>query len=264
MHSRTATSSARSSIASATRCKSMRRTAGAISRHDRKASAAAVAARSMSSAIARAAVASSAPSIGDLVSKDAPEIEATILPSIMCPMPSLFRLASRGPARSRLALKMSDLGVALSMGSLRFQGVVNVVAFPTRCCLVDLHVERQSELAVDENGIEMPGENPEHVRAGLLPRGEVTAFAEPQQHREEGIVGAAIGDRIILAADRAYTDAPVREDAGFNRRPADDFADLGHVEAGIEIGGIFDREMRHVVTPKISEGEGHRFRTGQQ
>ena len=32
-----------------------------------------------------------------------PETDGTVLPSIMCPMPSLFNLASRGAARSRLA-----------------------------------------------------------------------------------------------------------------------------------------------------------------
>src|SRR5689334_14890747 len=125
----------------------------------------------MSSALPRATVASCAPSIGDLVSKVAPEIELTIWPSIMWPMPSLFSLASKGAARSRLALKMSDVGVTLSMGGLRFQGVVNVVALPARRRVVDLHVEGEREFAMSKNGIEMPGEGLEHVGAGLLPRG---------------------------------------------------------------------------------------------
>ncbi len=53
--------------------------------------------------VPRATVASTALSIGDLVSKVSPEIDGTILPSIRCPMPSAFSLASSGAARSRLA-----------------------------------------------------------------------------------------------------------------------------------------------------------------
>ena len=68
MHSSTAMSSARSSMASATRCSSFLRIAAGMSRQDLKASAAAVAARSMSSALPRATLASTAPSTGDLVS----------------------------------------------------------------------------------------------------------------------------------------------------------------------------------------------------
>src|SRR4051812_22228116 len=250
-------------MASATRCRSLRRIAGAISRHDLKASAAAVAARSMSSALPRATVVSCAPSIGDLVSKVAPEIEWTVLPSIMCPMPSLFSPASSGAARSRLDLKTSFLGVPLSMRGLRFQCVVDVVAFPARGCVVDLHVERQSELVVGEDGIEMPGEHLKDVCAGFVPCGEVTAFAEPQQHRKKRVVGAPIGDRIVLAADRAHADAANGEDAGFDCRLAHDFADLRHVEMGVEVGGIFDREMRHGMSlQKIGRRRSSLFRTG--
>ncbi|MEY9226034.1 hypothetical protein ABH974_006457 [Bradyrhizobium ottawaense] len=76
-------SSALSSIASATRCSSFFRIAGPMSRQDLKASAAAVAARSMSSAVPRATLASVVPSTGDFVSNVSPDIEATVLPSIM-------------------------------------------------------------------------------------------------------------------------------------------------------------------------------------
>ena len=103
MHSSTAMSSAWSSMASATRCSNFFRAAAGISRQDLNAVAAAVAARSMSSALPRATNASTAPSTGDLVSNVWPEVDGTVLPSIKCPMPSLFNLASRGAARSRLA-----------------------------------------------------------------------------------------------------------------------------------------------------------------
>ena len=79
------------------------RAAAGMSRQDLKAVAAAVAARSMSTALPRATDASTMPSTGDFVSNVWPEADGTILPSIMCPMPSLFNLASRGAARSRLA-----------------------------------------------------------------------------------------------------------------------------------------------------------------
>ncbi|MEY9382553.1 hypothetical protein ABIF93_000810 [Bradyrhizobium japonicum] len=103
MHSSTAMSSALSSIASATRCSSFFRIAGPMSRQDLKARAAEVAAASMSSALPRATLASVAPSTGDFVSKVSPEIEATVLPSIMWPMPSACSFFSSGATRSRLA-----------------------------------------------------------------------------------------------------------------------------------------------------------------
>src|SRR5665213_2419533 len=68
-------------------------------------------------------------------------IDGTILPSIMCPMPSALSALSRGAARSRLALSTSDFGVILSMRGLRFQRLVNVVALPAGFLVVDLHVE---------------------------------------------------------------------------------------------------------------------------
>ena len=103
MHSSTAISSARASMASATRCSSFLRIAAGMSRQDLKARAAAVAARSISSALPRATDASTAPSTGDFVSNVWPEIDGTVLPSIRCPMPSAFSFASSGAARSRLA-----------------------------------------------------------------------------------------------------------------------------------------------------------------
>src|SRR4051794_37591160 len=165
MHSSTAMSSALSSMASATRCSSFFRIAGAMSRQDLKARAAAVAARSISSALPRATAASVAPSTGDFVSNVSPEIDGTILPSIMWPMPSARSVFSSGAMRSRLAWNTSAFGVGLSMGGLHFQGVVDVVALPARVLVVDLHVERQSELARSKDRIEMFGERAEDVLA---------------------------------------------------------------------------------------------------
>src|SRR3954469_2404269 len=207
MHSSTATSSALSSMASATRCSSFFRIAGPMSRQDLKASAAAVAARSTSSALPRATLASVAPSTGDFVSNVSPEIDGTILPSIMCPIPSARSVFSSGAMRSRLAWNTSAFGVGLSMGGLRFQGVVDVVALPARVLVVDLHVEREREFRACEDGIEMAGERLEDLFAGLLAGLEVTAFADAQHHIEKAVVLPRVRNRIMLASDGADADA---------------------------------------------------------
>src|SRR6476646_1295556 len=237
-------SSARSSMASATRCSNFLRIVAGMSRQALNASAAAVAARSISSALPRATEASTAPSIGDLVSNVRPEIDGTVLPSIRCPIPSAFSFASRGAARSRLAPNTS-FGVTLSMSSLHFQSIVDVVAFPTRHLVIDLHVERQRELAVGEHRIEIGRQRLEDVLAGLLAGGEIASLAEPQHHVEEAEMRAAVGDRKMLASDSADADAAKREDAGLDGGLANEFDDVAHVDAVVEIGGIFDGEMGH-------------------
>src|ERR1700722_17100968 len=257
--SSTAIWSARSSMASATRCSSFLRMPAAMSRQDLKASAAAVAARSMSSALPRATDASTAPSTGDLVSKVSPDIDGTILPSMMWPMPSAFSFASNGAARSRLAWKMSDFGVILSIRGLHLQRLVDIVALPAHLLVVDLHVERQRELARCKDGIEMVGQSAKDMLARLLAGGEIAALAKAQQHREEAEMRIAVGDGIMLAPDGADADAAEREDSGLHRGLADDFDDLAHVDAGVEIGGIFQREMRHVLfPPTVLEGRVRR------
>src|SRR3954454_5605892 len=174
MHSSTAISSVRASIASATRCSSFLRMAAGMSRQALKACAAEVAARSISSALPRATEASTAPSTGDFVSNVSPEIDGTILPSMICPMPSAFSFASSGAARSRLAWNTSaGFGVTLSMRRLRLQRLVDVVALPAGLLVVDLHVERQRELAFSERRIEIGGQHLEDLLAGLFADGEV-------------------------------------------------------------------------------------------
>jgi len=90
-------------MASATRYNNFRRIVAPISRQALKARWAAVAARSMSSVLPRATLASTAPSIGDRVSNLAEEIDGTLSPPIICETPPAFSFASRGAARSRLA-----------------------------------------------------------------------------------------------------------------------------------------------------------------
>src|SRR6478609_1930719 len=262
MHSSTAISSARSSIASATRCSSFFRMVAGMSRQDLKASEAAVAARSMSSALPRATEANTVPSTGDFVSKVCPETEGTALPSIMCPMPSAFSLVRRGAARSRLASNTS-FGVTLSMGRLHFQGFVDVVALPAGFLVVDLHVERQRKFRLLEHRIEIGRQRLEDMFAGLLAGGEVAPFAESQHHVEKAEVRVTVGDCVMLATHRTNANAAEREDAGFNRGLAHQFDNGAHIDAPIEIGGIFNGEMRHVLTPAFpcaasSEVTAHR------
>ena len=80
---------------------------------------------------------------------------------------------------------------------------------------------------------------------GFLAGGEIPAFTKPQHHIEKAVSWPAVCDCVVLAANGAHADAAERENAGLHGRLADDIDDLGHVEAFIEIGGIFDREMRH-------------------
>src|SRR5712691_11438137 len=111
---------------------------------------------------------------------------------------------------------MSDFDVTLSMHGLRFhsfrfQGFVDVVAFPARLLVVDLHVERQRELALREYGIEIGRQRLEDVRAGLLAGREVAALAEPEHHVEKAEIGISVRDRIMVASDGADADAAERE-----------------------------------------------------
>src|ERR1700681_2442194 len=235
MHSSTAISSARSSMASAPRCSSFLLIVAGMSRQALKASAAAVAARSISSALPQATDASTALSTGDLVSKVSPEIDGTILPSMMCPMPSALNCLSRGAARSRLAWNTS-FGVTLSMRSLRLQRVVDVVALPAGVLVVDLHVERQREFGLRKHRIETSGQRLEDVFAGLSAGGEIAALAKPQHHVEKAQMRVAVGNRVMLATDSADADAPQRKDAGLNRGLADHLDDFPHVDARVEIG----------------------------
>ena len=127
-----------------------------------------------------------------------------------------------------------------------------VIAFPTGFLVVDLHVERQRELARGKDRVEVIGEGAKDVLAGLFAGREIAPLAEPQHHVEKAVIRAPVGDGVVLATDGANTNATGRENAGLHRRLADHFDNLAHIETGTEIGGVFDREMRHVgITPTI-------------
>ena len=81
--------------------------------------------------------------------------------------------------------------------------------------------------------------------AGLLAGRQIAPLAKPQHHIEKTEMRLAIGNGVVFAADRANANASERKNPGFHRSLADDFDDLAHVDAGIQIGRIFDREMRH-------------------
>ena len=85
----------------------------------------------------------------------------------------------------------------------------------------------------------------ENMFAGLLAGCEVAALAEPEHHVEKTVTRLAIRDRKMLAADGADADAAERKNSGLDCGFADEFDNLAHVDGIVEIGGIFDREMRH-------------------
>src|SRR4029079_13339381 len=151
-------------------------------------------------------------------------------------MPSAFSLVSSEAARSRLGLHTSAFGVMLSMRGLRFQSVVNVVPLPACFLVVNLHVKRQCELAAGENRIEIAGEDPENMFAGGPARCEIAPLAKPQHHGEKTEIRFPVRDCVVLATDGADANAPERKDPGFDCGLADDFDQLAHVDAGIEVG----------------------------
>src|SRR5450756_633218 len=168
-------------------------------------------------------------------------------------MPSALSCFNSGAARSRLAWNTSDdFGVTLSMCDLRLQGFVNVVALPAGFLVVDLHVERQAEFAGRKDRIEIGRQGLEDMLAGGLSGSEIAPLAEPQHHGEETELRRAVGDGIVLAANGADADAAERKNSGLDRSLAHEFDDLAHIDAGVEIGGILDRVMRHLRPPDIS------------
>src|ERR1043166_6953394 len=71
------------------------------------------------------------------------------------------------------------------------------------------------------------------------------SLAEPQHHVEKAEMRTAVGDGKMIAPDGADADAAERKDSGLDRRLAHQLDQRLHVDAGLEIGGIFDGEMRH-------------------
>src|SRR5437660_12214751 len=100
------------------------------------------------------------------------------------------------------------------MCGLHFNSVVDVVALPAGVLVVDLHVERQRELAVRKHRIEIGRQRLEDMLAGFFAGSEITALAKPQHHVEETKLRVTVGNRKVLASDGTDPDAAEREDAG--------------------------------------------------
>src|SRR5580692_4068087 len=103
------------------------------------------------------------------------------------------------------------------MRGLRLQSLMNIVALPAGFLVVDLHVERQGELALRKNRIEIGRQRAENMLAGFLAGFEIASFTKPQHHVEESELRISVGDRVMLASHRADADAAKREDAGLDR-----------------------------------------------
>src|SRR3984885_14749954 len=100
--------------------------------------------------------------------------------------------------------------------------------------------------------IEMVRQRLEDMLSGLLAGREIAPLAKPQHHIEKAEIRTSVGDGVVLATDSANPNAAERKDAGLDRGLADHFDDFSHIDASIEIGGIFQGEMRHVrITPAI-------------
>src|SRR6266481_3746708 len=120
--------------------------------------------------------------------------------------------------------------MTLSMRGLRLQNVVDIVALPAGFLVVDLHVERQRELAARKDRVEMDGQRLEDMFAGLLSGREIAALAKPQHHVEKAEIRRTVGNGVVLAAYRADANAAEREDPGLHRGLADHFDDLVHID----------------------------------
>jgi hypothetical protein len=101
-----------------------------------------------------------------------------------------------------------------------------------RCQLVSLSLICMS----NDRANELCANSAENVLAGLLAGRQIAALAKPQHHIEETEMRLSVGDRVMLAADRANANATERKNPGFYRGPADDFDDLAHIDARIEVG----------------------------
>src|SRR5229473_5649846 len=138
--------------------------------------------------------------------------------------------------------------------------LVDVVALPAGFLFVDLHVERQCELACSEDRIEMVGEHAENMLAGLLAGGEIAPLAKPQDHVEKTVLRSPVGDGVMLATDGADANAAERKNPGFDRGPAYRLDDPAHIDVLIEVGRIFKGEMRHVRTPPTDFSGRHQVK----
>src|SRR3977135_2945993 len=132
------------------------------------------------------------------------------------------------------------------MRGLSFQRLMDVVALPAGFLVVDLHVERQRKLARSKDGIEVAGQGPENMLAGFFASRKIASLAETQHHIEKSQMRVAVGDGVVLAANRPNLNAAERKDSGFYRSLADQFDDRAHIDVLVELARIFKREMRHV------------------
>src|SRR5437868_366663 len=94
------------------------------------------------------------------------------------------------PKRARPGM---TAGVISSMRRLGLQRLVDIIALPAGFLVVDLHVERQRELALRECRVEIGRQHLEDMLAGLFARREVAAFAKPQHHVEKAEMRPAVG-----------------------------------------------------------------------
>ena len=103
-----------------------------------------------------------------------------------------------------------------------------------------------ANLLAAKTGSRWPDRGPENMLAGFFESRKIASLAETQHHIEKSQMRVAVGDGVVLAANRPNANAAERKDSGFYRSLADQFDDRAHIDVLVEVARIFKREMRHV------------------
>jgi len=81
--------------------------------------------------------------------------------------------------------------------------------------------------------------------AGAPPGFDVAATPHFQRRIDEAVAGVAVADGDMVAAMGAHADAAERKHPGFGCRDANRLAQRRPVDHAVEIGRIFNHDMRH-------------------
>ena len=113
---------------------------------------------------------------------------------------------------------------------------MDVIAFPARFLVVDLHVERQRERTGGKYRIEVIGKGAKNMFASIPAGCHVPPLAKAQDHVEKAVLRIAVRDGVIFAADGANANAAERN--VLDRRLSNRFDDLADIQTGFEVGGV--------------------------
>jgi hypothetical protein len=139
------------------------------------------------------------------------------------------------------AIKHSDWRARTPVGGIKR----GRATFSERAPLDLADLQRQREMLTVEQGLQylLCGGEDRLARPLLLGLGSAPADAEIQI--DEGVLGPAVGNGVVLAADRPNAHGPRLEQAGAKRGLEKAFAQRADIDPSVEIGGILNREMGH-------------------